>query len=98
MAYRNHWLRRAEKDIDDIYHYYRRHASEEVAKRRLEKILQTAEKIESMPNIGVLDDEFPHTPSYRHITVLDYRIYYFVEEDVVNIAAIWDCRQGSDVF
>ncbi|MBR4506614.1 MAG: type II toxin-antitoxin system RelE/ParE family toxin [Bacteroidales bacterium] len=98
MAYRNHWLRRAEKDFNDIYLYYRRYASEEVAKRRLEKILQTAEKIEGMPNIGMLDDEFPHTPSYRHITVLDYRIYYFVEEDVVNIAAIWDCRQGGDVF
>ena len=98
MVYRSHWLRRAEKDFDDRYLYYKRHASEEVAKRRLEKILQTAEKIECMANIGVLDDEFPHTPSYRHITVLDYRIYYFVEEDVVNIAAIWDCRQGGDVF
>jgi hypothetical protein len=29
---------------------------------------------------------------------MDYRIYYFVEEQMVFIAAIWDCRQGGDVF
>ena len=51
-----------------------------------------------MPNIGHLDEDHPHTPSYRYLVVLDYRIYYFIEEQTIYIAAIWDCRQGSPVF
>lgn len=98
MAYKNHWLQRAAKDFDDIYQYYRQVAGDGVAKRRMSKILQATDAIEFMPNIGPIDNEFPHTPSYRYLVVLDYRIYYFVEEPNVYIAAIWDCRQGGNVF
>ncbi len=98
MAYSVHWLRRAEKDLDAIYLFYCQMASEHVAKKRLSKILDTTEIVGYMPNIGQLDESYNHTPTYRYITVLDYRIYYFAEEDVVNIAAIWDCRQGGRVF
>ncbi len=98
MAYKNHWLRRAAIDFDNIYQYYRQAAGEGVAKRRLAKILQATESIEFMPLIGPIDNEFPHTPSYRYLVVMDYRIYYFVEEPNVYIAAIWDCRQGGNVF
>lgn len=73
-------------------------AGEHVAKRRLSKILDTTDAIGFMPNIGQLDQDYSHTPTYRYITVLDYRIYYFTEEEVVNIAAIWDCRQEGQVF
>ena len=73
-------------------------AGEGVAKRRLAKILHATDSIEFMPNIGPIDEEFPHTPSYRYLVVLDYGIYYFVEEPNVYIAAIWDCRQGGKVF
>ena len=98
MAYRIHWLQRAAKDFDDIYQYYRQVAGEGVAKRRLVKLLQATADIEFMPNIGPIDEEFPHTPNYHYLVVMDYRIYYFVEEQTVFIAAIWDCRQGGDVF
>ena len=54
--------------------------------------------LKSMPYIGQLDEEYTHTPSYRYLTILDYRVYYSVEENEVIIAAIWDCRQGGNVF
>ena len=98
MACSVHWLRRAEKDLDAIYLFYCQLAGQRVAQRRLSKIFDTTDTIGYMPNIGQLDNNYSHTPTYRYITVLDYRIYYFIEEDVVNIAAIWDCRQGGKVF
>lgn len=98
MAYKVHWLRRAEKHFDAIFLFYCQMAGEHVAKRRLSKILDTTDAIGFMPNIGQLDQDYSHTPTYRYITVLDYRIYYFTEEEVVNIAAIWDCRQEGQVF
>lgn len=98
MTYKNHWLQRAVKDFDAIYVYYQQVAGEGVAKRRLSKILQATDAIAYMPQIGFVDEEFPHIPKYRYLVVLDYKIYYFVEESVVYIAAIWDCRQGSKAF
>ena len=98
MAYKNHWLLRAAKDFDNIYQYYKQVAGEGVAKRRLSKILQATDAIVFMPNLGPIDNEFPHTPSYHYLVVLDYKIYYFVEEQTVFIAAIRDCRQGGKVF
>jgi len=69
-----------------------------VAENRMAKILDATDILETMPNIGQLDNQYSHTPSYRYIVVLDYRIYYFIEEETVNIAAIWDCRQGERPF
>ena len=77
---------------------YRNVAGEKVALNRLSKIIDSTDIIEYMPFIGQRDNEYPHTPGYRYLTVLDYRIYYYVEDNIVNIAAIWDCRQGSKVF
>ena len=79
-------------------HCYIQMAGERVAKKRLSKILDTTDVIGYMPTIGQLDEDNKHTPTYRYITVLGYRIYYFTEEEVINIAAIWDCRQGGRVF
>ena len=93
MAYKIHWLHRAEKDLDTIYQYYKLVASEDVAKRRLSKILQATDTIAYMPNIGPVDDDFPHIPKYHYFVAIDYKIYYFVEEQMIYIAAIWDCRQ-----
>lgn len=98
MAYKNHWLRRAQDEFDTIYLYYLRRAGEKVAENRMAKILDATDILETMPNIGQLDSQYSHTPTYRYIVVLDYRIYYFIEEETVNIAAIWDCRQGEKVF
>lgn len=98
MAYSIHWLRRAEVDVNAIYLFYCQMASENVAKRRVSKILDTVEVLGYMPNIGRLDETYNHTPTYRYLTVLDYRIYYFLEGDKAVIAAIWDTRQGGRAF
>ena len=52
----------------------------------------------AIAKLNTVDENFQHTPSYRYLVVLDYRIYYFTEDQTVYIAAIWDCRQGGRVF
>lgn len=98
MAYSIHWMRRAASDIENIYLFYREKANKDVALRRLQRIKRDISHLKSMPYIGPLEEDYHHTPTYRYLTVLDYRIYYFVEDEAVYIAAIWDCRQGGRVF
>ena len=69
MTCKIHWLQRAAKDFDDIYLYYKQVAGVSVAKRRITKILQATNNLRHLPNIGPLDEDFKHTPSYRYLFI-----------------------------
>jgi len=84
--------------LQEIYLYYSGIANADVARRRIQSITRDVLTIKSMPNIGQIDLTYPHSPDYRYIVVLDYRIYYYVVDDTVRIASIWDCRQGGTAF
>ncbi|MBQ3945061.1 MAG: type II toxin-antitoxin system RelE/ParE family toxin [Alphaproteobacteria bacterium] len=98
MAYSIHWTRRAYSDLDNIYHFYCKLSTKRVATSRLNVLKRDIEQLKSMPNIGQLDEDYCHTPTYRFLVVLNYRVYYFIEDMDVFIAAIWDCRQGGTAF
>ena len=96
--YKIRWLIRASTEIETIYKFYRRFASEFVAKRRIGKIVHGVELLQLMPYLGRKDEEFTHIREFYYLVVLSYKIYYFVENDCVYIASIWDCRQGGGAF
>ena len=98
MVYELHWLRRASNELDAIHQFYSEFASEQVAKRRIGIIIHSVDLLQTMPNLGRMDEDFTHIRSYRYLIVLTYKVYYFVEDDGVYIASIWDCRQGGAAF
>lgn len=98
MAYEIHWLRRASNELDAIYQFYCGFASEQVAKRKVGTIIHSVDLLQNMPYLGREDDIFTHIRKYRYMVVLSYKVYYFVEDNGVYIASIWDCRQGGKAF
>ena len=98
MAFEIHWLRRASNELDAIHQFYSEFASEQVAKRRIGIIIHSVDLLHTMPYLGRMDEDFTHIRSYRYLIVLTYKVYYFVEDDGVYIASIWDCRQGGAAF
>lgn len=98
MAYKIHWLSRASDELDSIFQFYRLFASEQVAKRRIEKIVHCVGHLETMPYLGREDEEFIHVRKYKYLVVLTYKIYYFIEDRDVFVASVWDCRQGGKAF
>ena len=93
-----HWLRRASDELEAIFQFYCHLAGEQVAKRRVGRIIHEVDHLESMPFLGKQDEEFTQIREYRYLVVLAYKIYYFVEDDKVFVASIWDCRQGGKAF
>ena len=93
MDYKIHWLRSATEDFRSIFLYYSTVGGERVAKKRLSKILQATSYLETMSYMGKQDDDLKKISGYRYIVVMTYRIYYFVEDDNVYIASIWDYRR-----
>ena len=56
--YEIHWLRRASTELDTIYRFYSQFASELVAKRRIGKIIHSADLLKTMPYLGRKDEDF----------------------------------------
>ena len=95
MAFEIHWLRRASNELDAIHQFYSEFVSEQVAKSRIGQIIHSVDLLQTMPYLERMDEDFTHIRSYRYLIVLTYKVYYFVEDDGVYIASIWDCRQGG---
>ena len=93
-----HWLKRASDELDSIYQFYKQFASEEVAANRDDVIIRCVGLLETMPFLGLADEDFTHIRPYRYLVVLTYKVYYFVENNNIYIASIWDCRQGGKAF
>ena len=93
-----HWLKRASDELDSIYQFYKQFASEEVAINRVGLIIRCVGLLETMPFLGRKDEEFTHIREYRYLVVLTYTVYYFVENNNIYVASIWDCRQGGKAF
>ena len=51
-----------------------------------------------MPYLGKQDEEFTEIRAYRYLIVLTYKVYYFIEDEDIFIASIWDCRRGGKAF
>ena len=98
MGYEIHWLRRASDELEAIFQFYCCVAGELVARQRIWMIVHLVDHLETMPFLGKTDEEFTLIRNYRYLVVLTYKIYYFVENDNVFIASIWDCRQGGRAF
>ncbi len=98
MGFDIHWLRRASDELDSIYQFYKQFANEEVAVSRVGMIIRCVGLLETMPFLGRKDEEFTHIREYRYLVVLTYKVYYFVENNNIYIASIWDCRQGGKAF
>ena len=92
------WLRRTSDELEDIFQFYFYLAGEQVATSRIGRIIHMVDHLEKMPLLGMQDEEFTQIRDYRYLVILTYRIYYFVEDDNVFIASIWDCGQGMKAF
>jgi len=98
MVYKILWLRQASNELDEIFQFYSKFASAQVAKRHVGIIIDSISKLQSMPNLGRKDENFQHIRTYRFLIVLTYKVYYFIEDNDIYIASIWDCRQGGSTF
>jgi len=90
------WLELAEEDLDSIYHFYSSDKSIKAATKLYNDILNAAEKLIDFPHIASIElDLSDEGEEYRSLVVRKhFKIIYFVEVDVVYIAAIRDCRQN----
>ena len=90
------WFPAAEKDINRIYEYYAT-KSQRAATDLYNSILDDVDRLENNPYIAAIEPLLDGNPkSYRSLVTgkRKMKIVYYVENEIVCISRIWDCRQN----
>ena len=90
------WSELAENQIDLIYEYYLRTASEKVASKVVRGIILAPKKLITKPHIGQVEEYLKLRPiEYRYLTHKHYKLIYSIDEinGFIKIADVFDTRQ-----
>lgn len=89
----------AKEQLLNIYDLIAIH-SEKAAVGVYNNILDEIERLVIFPHIAKVEQDLSGLEfEFRSLVVLrHYKAVYFIREDVINIAMIWDCRQNPKKF
>lgn len=96
MPYRILWIEFAEEDLDSIYNFYADTKNTKAAIKIFNEILDAADTLIDFPQKGAIEQELSGLQGdYRSLLVRKhFKIIYYLEEESIFIAAVWDCRQN----
>ena len=87
----------AEKHLDNIFDFMFKE-NKKIAINTYNTILNEIDFLVKHPKMAAIEsllEDFPHT--YRSLVVMrKYKVIYFIENEIIHISAIWDCRQNPD--
>jgi toxin ParE1/3/4 len=86
------WAPRARQDLHDIYRYFARVASPDVADQLLRDIARAAERLHNRPLIGRSRDEI--LSGLRSVRVHPYAVFYRVVDSGVQVVRVLHERRN----
>ena len=91
------WTQTALNNLEDIFEYHKLKASVNIARKLVKKIVATTILLQKSPKIGRREELLKDRKyEYRFIIVGNYKIIYWIEDNYVKIAAIFDTRQNPE--
>lgn len=97
MKFKVVWSDFAVGQLDAIYEYYKRNASENVALKIAQSIIISSEKLTSNPEIGQIEELLQNRKQeYRYLVTTNYKIIYSIDKvnHRIKIADVFDTRQN----
>jgi len=97
MGLKVFWTETARFQLEDIFNYYKDKASLKVARKLIKQIIDRTIQLEKNPKSGskepfLSDRSF----EYRYLIEGNYKIIYWIEDNYIKIATIFDCRQNPE--
>lgn len=91
------WNNDASDKFIELAQWYYLHAGEKISSRFVDGIMHCIRLLTVNPNLGFIEPELTGRKKiYRAIIEhRDFKIIYFVENDAIHIADIWNCRQDN---
>ena len=89
------WLRHAEEALYRTEAYILKEYGQNVSDRFIKEVRDVAYLLEKMPELGHFEPLLSHhEQGYRSIVINRLnKLIYYIKDQTVLIAAIWDCRR-----
>ena len=93
------WLKLAEEDIEAIYQFYTENKSIKAANKIYNDILNATDDLGKFPQMASIEHSLSNDDEeYRSLVVQKhFKVIYFIEDNFIYIAAVWDCRQNPQI-
>jgi len=89
------WSDSAIEDLRDIYNYFILTASKKIADKITNAIVDRTILLEQAPRIGQREELLMHLhEEIRYLVDGNYKIVYLIDENLVTVLTIFDCRQN----
>ena len=91
------WTQSAISELENIFDYYKSKASAKVAKKITNSIVQTTTSLRTNPKMGRIEELLiSKTFEYRFLIEGTYKIIYFINNNFVVVASVFDCRRDPN--
>jgi toxin ParE1/3/4 len=91
------WSENAESQIKLISELYKFESKKTTAKNLAKKIISSTLILKKFPETGTLQEVYPtRNTDYRYILSGHYKLIYFVSNQFIVIATIFDTRQDPE--
>lgn len=89
------WSDTAIEELRSIYDYLCFHASKKVADKISNAIVDRTLLLEQTPRVGQKEEMLAHlNKEIRYLIEGNYKIVYWIDQDRISIATVFDCRQN----
>ncbi len=89
------WTETARMQLQNIFNYHRNNVSLKVAQNLRNQIYNRTNQLEMFPQSGPIEPLlYRRNIEYRYLVEGNYKIIYSIENQVVKIATVFDCRQN----
>lgn len=88
------WTQNAKNDLTTIVSFYnKRNGNSAYSKKLVNAVKRTLQLLKTNPFLGIKVEE---NPNYRVLIIKDYKVFYKVFTDKIEIRLVWDSRQNPD--
>jgi plasmid stabilization system protein ParE len=93
------WLSKALLQIEEHYNFAAK-GSEKAANELIQILFNTADVLKTFPYAGSIEPLLEEMPiSFRSLVAdKNHKLIYTVTGNIVEIHAVWDCRQSEEVL
>ena len=87
------WSDNAIEELWSIYDYLYFNVSKKVADKFSNAIVDKTILLEQTPRVGQKEEMLAHlNKEIRYLIEGNYKIVYWIDEDIISIATVFDCR------
>lgn len=97
MALVVYWTQFAEDKLEDVFLFYSKNASEDIAVQLVNKIIDKSLELEKNPLIGQKESLlYGRLQEFRYLVYKNYKIIYWINQQKkrIEVVNLFDCRQN----